>query len=293
MQTNKWFHNHELVLELFVMLNLAFLAFDVFIAHSVNAFAHWGEWVPVLFGIIGALSLLLALVFRSAKRWVGLGVGWCAVGIGIGGLLFHLESQFFVDFTIKSLVYTAPFAAPLAFCGLGLLLIMNRMVHGESIEWGKWVVFMTLGGFFGNFVLSLCDHAQNGFFKPSEWIPIFTSAIAVGFLMTALLQSINFPFLKVCIAILIVNSFVGIFGFYLHLSVDLQSAELTMRDKLIYGPPLFAPLLFTDLALLGMLGIWNLARKVARNSIVKKNTTVHWRDKPIFIEDNLPIIQRK
>ena len=68
---------------------------------------------------------------------------------------------------------------------------MNCTVHGESIEWGKWIVFMALGGFFGNFVLSLCDHAQNGFFNRSEWIPIFTSAIAVGFLMMALLQPIH------------------------------------------------------------------------------------------------------
>ena len=264
MQKSKWFHNHALILELFVMVNLAFLALDVFIAHSVNAFAHWGEWIPLLFSIIASLLLLLTLFIGggSVKYLVGFGVGWGSVGIGIGGLLFHLNSQFFADFTIKSLVYTAPFVAPLAFCGLGLLLLMNRTVHGESLEWGQWIVFMALGGFFGNFVLSLCDHAQNGFFNPSEWIPIFTSAIAVGFLMTALLQPINLPFLKVCVAILMVNGLVGVLGFYLHLSVDLQSAELSIRDKLIYGTPVFAPLLFTDLALLGMLGIWNLVRKV-------------------------------
>lgn len=264
MRKSKWFHKYALALELFVTANLAFLAFDVFIAHSANAFAHWGEWVPFLFSIIASLFLFLTQLIGSSGLWYlgGLGVGWSSVGIGIGGLLFHLESQFFADFTIKSLVYTAPFVAPLAFCGLGLLLIMNRMVHGESIEWGKWIVFMVLGGFFGNFVLSLCDHAQNGFFNRSEWIPIFTSAIAIGFLMMALLQPINVPFLKVCVAILMVNGLIGVLGFYLHLLVDLQSAELSMRDKLIYGPPLFAPLLFTDLALLGLLGIWHLARKV-------------------------------
>ena len=30
-----------------------------------------------------------------------------AVSIGIWALVFHLDSQFFADFTIKSLVYTA------------------------------------------------------------------------------------------------------------------------------------------------------------------------------------------
>lgn len=264
MQKNKWLHDHALTLEIFVMANLAFLALDVFIAHSVNHFAHWGEWVPFLFSILASLSLLFALFTGEGriKCLIGFSVGWSSVGIGIWGMLFHLDSQFFADFTIKSLVYTAPFIAPLAFCGLGLLLIMNRMVHGESIEWGKWVVFMVLGGFFGNFVLSLCDHAQNGFFNRSEWIPIFTSAIAIGFLMMALLQPINVPFLKVCVVILIINGLVGLLGFFLHLLVDLRSAELGIRDKFIYGAPLFAPLLFVDLALLGLLGIWNLAGKV-------------------------------
>ncbi len=264
MQKIKWFHNHALTLEIFVTANIAFLALDVFIAHSVNNFAHWGEWVPFLFSIPASLSLLLTL-FTGAeriKRWVGLAVGWCSVGIGIWGMIFHLNSQFFADFTIKSLVYTAPFVAPLAFCGLGLLLLMNRMVDRESREWGKWVVCLALGGFFGNFLLTLCDHAQNGFFDPLEWIPICTSAIAVGFLMTALLQPIHPLFLKVCVGILIINGLVGLLGFFLHLLADLRSSELGIRDKFIYGAPLFAPLLFVDLALLGMLGIWNLAGKV-------------------------------
>ena len=264
MQKIKWSHNHALILEIFVTANIAFLALDVFIAHSVNNFAHWGEWVPFLFSIVASLSLLLTLFTGEGriKRWVQLAVGWCSVGIGIWGLVFHLNSQFFADFTIKSLVYTAPFVAPLAFCGLGLLLLMNRMVDRESREWGQWVVCMTLGGFFGNFLLALCDHAQNGFFNPWEWIPIFTSAIVVGCLTTALLQPIHPPFLRVCAVVLIINGLVGLLGFYLHLAVDLQSAELSIRDKFIYGAPVFAPLLFVDLALLGLLGIWNLAQKV-------------------------------
>ena len=188
-------------------------------------------------------------------------MGFDAVSIGIWGLVFHLDSQFFADFTIKNLVYTAPLVTPLAFCGLGLLLIMNRMVDRESLEWGQWVVCMALGGFFGNFLLALYDHAQNGFFDSREWIPVFTSAITVGCLTTALLQPIHRPFLKVCVVILIINGIVGLLGFYLHLTGDLQSAELSIRDKFIYGAPVFAPLLFVDLALLGMLGLWQLARK--------------------------------
>ena len=36
-------------------------------------------------------------------------MGFGAVSIGIWALVFHLDSQFFANFTIKSLVYTAHF----------------------------------------------------------------------------------------------------------------------------------------------------------------------------------------
>ena len=89
--------------------------------------------------------------------WRDLGhlVGWLAVAIGLAGVILHLDSHFFYERTIKSLVYAAPFAAPLAYTGLGLLLVMNRMVAADSREWPLWVLLMALGGFVGNFLFSL------------------------------------------------------------------------------------------------------------------------------------------
>ena len=102
--------------------------------------------------------------FEAPWRDVGYLVGWLSVLVGFGGVLYHLESRFFLDRTLKSLTYAAPFAAPLAYTGLGFLLLMNRMVAARSAEWARWVILLALGGFFGNFVLSLTDHASNGFF---------------------------------------------------------------------------------------------------------------------------------
>jgi hydroxylamine dehydrogenase len=58
----------------------------------------------------------------------GLAVGYASVLLGLAGVLYHLDSQFFSQWTMRSLVYTAPFAAPVAYAGLGFLLLMNRMV---------------------------------------------------------------------------------------------------------------------------------------------------------------------
>jgi hypothetical protein len=263
-KTVRWFHNKAFWVEIFIIANLAFLALDVFIAHSVNAFAHWGEWIPFYFSLVAPIFLLIAMVGERSQfrerwhRWVGLFIGWISILIGIVGMLFHLDSQFFSDMTLKSLVYTAPFAAPLAFTGLGFLLLLNRTVPAASVEWGKWVIFLTLGGFVGNFALSLCDHAQNGFFDLREWIPVCVSAITVGFLLTAVLIPIDRTFLLFCLGLMVVSGGVGGLGFYYHLASNLHGVSSQMADNFLYGSPVFAPLLFPNLALLGGIGIWDV-----------------------------------
>ena len=67
--------------------------------------------------------------------------------VGLTGVVLHLESHFFYERTLRSLTYSAPFAAPLAYTGLGFLLIMNRMVDPESIEWAQWVLLTHAGRF--------------------------------------------------------------------------------------------------------------------------------------------------
>jgi len=263
MQNRNWIYNRAVLLELFVIINLSFLALDVFIAHSINNFAHRAEWIPFIFSLAAPVLLLLTL-FRGQgrmKRLVGHGVGWVSVFVGIGGMLYHLESQFFTDLTVKSLVYTAPFIAPLSYAGIGLLLIMHHTVDEESLEWGRWVLVMACAGFLGNFVLSICDHAQNGFFDWREWIPVCTSAMAVSFLMTAIARPCNASFLTLCGLILALNGLTGVVGFYLHLSANLAAPAPSVKETFLYGAPVFAPLLFPNLALLGILGIMGVSRR--------------------------------
>ena len=50
-------------------------------------------------------------------RHAGLVVGYASIAVGLAGVAYHLNSQFFSQWTIRSLVYTAPFAAPVAYAG--------------------------------------------------------------------------------------------------------------------------------------------------------------------------------
>ena len=248
------------LLDIFIIVNLAFLALDVYIAHAVGGFTHIVEWLPIYFSLI-AFSVLACLLLYGPMRWRNwcrTCFGWSAICIGIAGMLFHLSSHFFTDASLKNLVYAAPFVAPLAYTGIGLLLLLNNLIPDTEPEWAKWVVFLALCGWCGNFILSVLDHAQNGFFNITEWLPVITSALASSSLGTLLCMQRKQRFITFSITVLCLNIIIGVVGFFLHLAADLNVPALQDTEKLLYGAPLFAPLLFPNLSLLALLGIWKL-----------------------------------
>ena len=256
------------LLELFVLSNVAFLILDVYVAHAFNDFAHWAEWVPIYFSGTGTLALAVSVVQEYRRRteqsrWIGYVVGWASIVVGLAGLVWHLEGWFFESVTLLSLTYSAPFVAPLAFAGLGCLLLLNRMEDPTQPAWGQWVVFLALGGFVGNFALSLIDHAQNAFFYWTEWIPVIVSAMAVGILTAVVVRPPTRLLLHVAFGVMGLQVLVGGLGAALHVAPLFSgaAAETGLWDAVRYGPPVFAPLLFVDLAALAALGLWDLAAK--------------------------------
>ncbi len=256
--------NLSLLVEIFALGNIAFLGFDIYIAHAVNAFSHPAEWIPLVFSILATFVLLGELVssMRSSATWTprtpGMVVGAFAVLVGVVGLFLHLDGQFFQNVSLRSMVYTAPLAAPLAYAGVGFLLMLNRMVVRESLDWARWVVFLTFGGFIGLFVLAVLDHAQNGFFYWTEWVPVVTSAYGMAFLGVTMLDARNRSLQISTLVILGVSVLVGLAGFVFHLSRNLDGSSVSAWDNFVYGAPIFAPLLMPNLAFLGGLGIVGL-----------------------------------
>jgi hypothetical protein len=259
-----WVHDPPLWIELFATANLAILAADIYLAHSVNHFQKAAEYIPLYFSIGSPIVLATVIALRWIGRFdapwrdVGYLIGGLSVLVGLGGVLYHLESRFFLDRTLKSLTYAAPFAAPLAYTGLGFLLLMNRMVAARSAEWARWVILLALGGFFGNFVLSLTDHASNGFFAKTEWIPVISSAFATGFLIVLLVAVVTRRFLDACLVVMLAQAFVGVLGFWFHMRANLFEPGNSVFDKLVNGAPPMAPLLFPNLVGLALIGLWAL-----------------------------------
>jgi hypothetical protein len=268
----RWARDPQLWVELFVTANLMVLAADIYIAHSVNQFRKAAEYIPLYFSIVApiALAIVIALrwVWRIHAPWRDIGylVGWLAILVGLGGVLYHLESRFFLDRTLKSLTYAAPFAAPLSYTGLGFLLLVDRMVAVRTADWARWIIAMAMGGFLGNFVLTLTDHASNAFFAQTEWIPVISSAFATGFLLVPLITNVTRRYLDLCLIVMVLQALVGVLGFWLHLQANLIEPGASLWDRLVNGAPPMAPLLFPNLVGLALIGLWGLIPHVPEAS---------------------------
>lgn len=286
----RWWALPPCWVELFAAGNLGFLALDIFVAHSMNDFARPTEWIPFAYSVAAPPLLALCWLIQgrvrphladdrppglppwraSFARGLGLGIGLAGVVVGVSGVVFHLQSHFFREQTLHNLVYTAPFAAPLSYAGLGLIVVLNRLERGSTLEYARWVVLLAMGGFLGNFALSLADHAQNGFFHPAEWIPVVSAAYAVG----ALVAVAAFPGSRstwfLAAAVMLLQVVVGLLGFVYHLVPNLRGPMPTLWESFVFGAPAFAPLLFADLALLAGLGLWAVA--LARPEVLRRRS---------------------
>jgi hypothetical protein len=257
---------NDLWLDSFVLFNFLCLSGDVALAHSENHFRVRAEYFPIWFSIFAATLLGAGLFARLRFLWLGVwrdigyAAGCASIAMGAAGVLYHLESRFFYERTLKSLTYAAPFAAPLAYMGLGCLLVMNRMIEPRVTDWARWVLFFALGGFIGNFVLSLTDHAINGFFMWAEWIPVISSALAIGFLATLMAFDATRKLLWPTADVLFLQVLVGGLGFLLHVRADLHGPAANLFENVVSGAPPFAPLLLPNLSILGFLGIIAMAR---------------------------------
>jgi hypothetical protein len=118
------------------------------------------------------------------------------------------------------------------------------------------------------FVFSLADHAGNGFYFAVEWVPVAASAIAIGFLCVPLVMRVSRVFIDVSAAVLILDAGVGLWVFVLHTMSKLRGPSVHPFDNFVYGAPPMAPLLFPNLMILGIIGLWQLRNNYGSEMIV-------------------------
>ena len=75
-------------------------------------------------------------------------------------------------------------------------------------------------------------------------------------------------FIDVSAAVLILEAGVGLWGFVLHTMSNLRGPSVHAFDNFIYGAPPMAPLLFPNLVVLGIIGLWQLRNNDSSEALV-------------------------
>src|SRR5215467_7404258 len=104
--SERWWDRPQIWVEVFVIANLGFLTFDIYLAHSVNQFRSRAEFIPLIFSAASPVVLVSALALRGRHpllwKIVGHVVGASAILVGFTGVILHLESHFFYERTLRS-----------------------------------------------------------------------------------------------------------------------------------------------------------------------------------------------
>ncbi|HEC23892.1 MAG TPA: hypothetical protein ENI95_13340, partial [Chloroflexi bacterium] len=190
--------------------NEIFLGIDIYLAHSISGTIVPREWIPIIFGPVAGVILLIAgliaLRQRSLATVLASVVFVASIVVGLLGAYYHLirailpygpEGQ---RVTVNLLVWAPPILGPLTFSLVGLLGISAVWIEdppdsGILRLLGGWRLalpysktrayfFMVGMGTLATVLSSVLDHARVRFENPWLWVPtiagVFGTVVAVA-----------------------------------------------------------------------------------------------------------------
>ena len=273
------------LLLIFVGINLFFTGIDVALAHSINSFIPIYEWIPIYFFPLGAMSCFIISFQPNPKKvsaliHIALMVG--GILVGIIGMAFHMNAVLnpLGHLSWAWLVFGSPILAPLAFSGIsllglygiteevenspGVLRVPGLGIFHAPISRDKHFLWLVGLGFGASAVTSIIDHAQYGY-NIYKLIAIVFGLFATSVVLTIALshhwsKKDELVYFWTMIAAIVV----GVMGFGFHLSADLAGTGKISLERMLVFAPVFAPLLYSDLGMLGLI-------VVAQRRIVAKD----------------------
>jgi hypothetical protein len=275
------FSRDQLML-LMAAVNEIFLGVDIYLAHSISGTIVPNEWIPIIFGPIAGLALLLAgllaLRRRSLASLIAMVIFVASIVVGLLGAYFHIVRAILPDaplgerVTVDLLVWAPPILGPLTFSLVGLLGISAAWVEtppdsGNLTLIGGWRLqlpysktrayfFMVAMGSLATLISSVLDHARTPFENPWLWLPsavgVFATVVAVGI---GALREPNRSDVIVYAGAMVLMILVGLIGSSLHIQENLTAQGTIVGERFIRGAPFLAPLLFTNMGALGLIAL--------------------------------------
>ncbi len=262
--------------------NEIFLGVDIYLAHSISGTIVTREWIPIVFGPIAGLLLLLAGVIALRRRTLATVIAnvvlVVSIAVGLLGAYYHLMRAILpsappgeqVD--VGLLVWAPPLIGPLMFSMVGLLGISAAWVESPpdsgvllllggrrlSLPYSKTrAYFFIVGmGSLATVISSVLDHARTSFENPWLWVPTIAGVIgtAVAVTLGALEKPTRADLISYALAMLLLIV-VGVVGAVLHVQDDLTAGGVFVAERFIRGAPFLAPLLFANMGALGLIAL--------------------------------------
>ncbi|MGA7723604.1 MAG: hypothetical protein WCA84_20730 [Ignavibacteriaceae bacterium] len=262
------------LLMLFVGVNLLFTGIDVVLAHSINSYIPVYEWIPIIYFPLGSISCIIIALKNKPKKWqalIHIMLMITGVMVGVIGTAFHANAVLNPAgyLTWSWVVFGSPILAPLAFSGISLLGLYAVTEEVENqpgvlnipglgtfkapISRERHFLWLVGLGFGASAITSIIDHAQYGysFYKMIAIIFGLFSTSVVLYLSVARewTRGDGLVYFWTMITAVII----GVLGFGFHLSADLAGTGAISMERILAFAPVLAPLLFSDLGMLGLL----------------------------------------
>jgi len=272
--------SRDQVMLLMVATNELFLGLDTYLAHSISGTIRPNEWIPIIFGTVSGIILLLAGLIAIKQRPLATILGTltllASIGVGLLGAYFHwmrailptgpASQRVSIDLT----VWAPPLLGPLTFALVGLLGLSAAWIEdppdsGVLVLLGgkrlrlpysktRAYFFLVGSGTLATVLSSVLDHARVHFENPWLWVP--TIAGIFGTVVIAALGFIDKPTradLTAYVATLFLLIGVGVVGAVLHIQTDLVGQNAIVVERFLRGAPFLAPLLFANMGALGLI----------------------------------------
>lgn len=272
------FSRDQLML-LLAAMNLIVLGADIYLAHSLDGIIKPLEWIPILFGPISGVLLLIAGLIAHRNRvlanLIATTIFFACIIVAVLGTIFHLNRSILLDavsgqvFPTSILLWTPPLLGPLTFAlvaligisaaweedppGSGILhLFRNKHL---TMPYSKTRAYFILASLFllATVLSSVLDHARTNFINPWLWLPTLVGVFAVA-VSTAMgiYNRTNRADLLTFFAAMLLMIITGLVGFVLHLDRNLIREGTIVGERFLRGAPMMAPLLFANMGLLGI-----------------------------------------
>ncbi|NDJ51490.1 MAG: hypothetical protein GYB68_00225 [Chloroflexi bacterium] len=273
--------SRDQVMLLMIAINLLFLGIDTYLAHIISGTIVPNEWIPIIFGFVSGVILLvaglIALRFRMLANILATITLSASIVVGLLGTYFHVARAALPfapvgeRLTTPLLVWAPPVVGPLAFVFVGLLGISAAWVE-SPVDSGQLILpggsklrlpyskarayFYTVGmGVLISLISAVLDHGRVGYSEIALWIPIVTGVFgAVSAVMMGALDDPT-PFdVMTYIAAMVLLILTGLVGTYFHISADLSlGGGQFVLERFIRGAPVLAPLLFANMGMIGLI----------------------------------------